>query len=310
MTLLSTTGPPATGHAFVVVGTVRNCAAHLEPDIRRIRAALAPFGTVRFLLVESDSTDDTVSRLCDLAASDVGVAFLNFGPLADRYSRRTQRIAACRNAYVEALENDDAYAEADIVVVADFDGLNTRLTAKSVGTCFDRSDWDVCTANQAGPYYDVFALRHPDWCPNDAWAEEAFLRAHGVSALRSVRSAVHVRMITIPETSPWIEVDLAFGGFALYRRAAFREGRYDGLTSEGREVCEHVAFHARLRAKGRRIFINPGLVNAGRTEHTHIARLAGALLSRAFPRVRASVPMRTGARTGYHDRVPRQPPAS
>ena len=79
-------------------------------------------------------------------------------------------------------------------------------------------------------------------------------------------------MITIPKDSDWIPVDSAFGGFAIYRRSIMNFGECRGSLDNGKEVCEHVAFHQDLRAAGARIYINPTLINAGLTSHTQILR--------------------------------------
>jgi len=65
-------------------------------------------------------------------------------------------------------------------------------------------------------------------------------------------------MISIPWDSDWIEVDSAFGGLALYRASCLRGCFY---SSEGREVCEHVVLHRKIKDNGGKIFINPGLTN-------------------------------------------------
>jgi hypothetical protein len=159
------------------------------------------------------------------------------------------------------------YQDVDLVVVADFDGVNTRICAQSVHSCWMGADWDVCAANQLGPYYDVWALRHPLWSPNDCWQQASFLRARGVSSFRAQRVAVYGRMIRLPSSAGWIEVDSAFGGLALYRRPCLEAVRYVGLDSAGEQVCEHVALHQQIRAAGGRIVINPALINADLVEH-------------------------------------------
>jgi len=128
----------------------------------------------------------------------------------------------------------------------------------------------VCTANQAGPYYDLWALRHPLWSPNDCRAGHRFLVEHGVNPERALQATVLSRMITLPHSGPWMRVDSAFGGLALYRRGLLRGLRYEGLTADGQEVCEHVALHAAIRARGGLIFINPRLLCSGATEHSNM----------------------------------------
>ena len=75
-------------------------------------------------------------------------------------------------------------------------------------------------------------------------------------------------MITIPASNEWIDVESAFGGFAIYRRNWFDIVKYVGVTEDGDEVCEHVSINLTMRKAGAKIFINPQLINAGLTPHT------------------------------------------
>jgi hypothetical protein len=93
---------------------------------------------------------------------------------------------------------------------------------------------------------------------------------------RALAIAIHSRMVSLSPKAQWIEVDSAFGGLAIYRREALLAGRYRGMTDAG-PICEHVPLHAELRAQGYRIFINPALINARRTDHSARIRLRARL---------------------------------
>ena len=247
---------------IVVVGIARNCAGTLDATVRTLAAALPPFRRVRWWVVESDSSDATVAVLQQLAATVPGFGFRSLGALQQRLPLRTQRIAACRNAYLELLRDDPDRGRTSHVVVADMDGINSLLTPEAVLSCWARDDWTACTANPAGPYYDIWALRHPQWCPGDCWRESEFIGRYSGNIDSARLAAVYARMVPIPRDAAWIEVDSAFGGFAIYRSEALLAAHYEGLTPDGAEVCEHVALNLQIRANGGRIFINPALVNA------------------------------------------------
>ena len=136
------------------------------------------------------------------------------------------------------LDNQNAYSLFDYIVIADLDDVNDSLSNVAVQSCWERTDWDVCTANQDGPYYDIWALRHQLWSPNDCWEMKRFLVSHGVDHSKAMQSAVFSRMIRIPKNSPWIEVDSAFGGLAIYRSDCLRHAKYNGVSSSGYEVCD------------------------------------------------------------------------
>jgi glycosyltransferase involved in cell wall biosynthesis len=250
----------------LIVGLARNCAKTLPATVQRLAAAMPAFRTVRWLVVESDSSDDTVDVLEQLCSTVPGFGYRTMGRLADRFPERTDRLAHCRNVYLEHLAqlNSSGYpaSRTGFLVVADLDGVNNELTAEGIRSCWVRDDWSVCAANQQGLYYDIWALRHAQWCAGDCWEQSRFLERYTGNAGNARKVSIYGRMINIPEDSEWLEVDSAFGGLAIYRTQALGDARYVGLTAQGRPVCEHVALHAAMRADGARIFINPRLVNA------------------------------------------------
>ena len=182
--------------------------------------ALQPCRAVSWLMVESDSTDKTAWVLSQLEQEIMNFRALSLGVLEARLPLRTQRIAHCRNTYLAELHANPVYAKVDYVIVADLDGANPLLSCAGLASCWSRPAWDVCTANQRGPYYDLWALRHELWNPTDCWQQYRFLVAHGARPRAARYAAVYSKMITVAEASEWIEVDSAFGGLAVYRRAA------------------------------------------------------------------------------------------
>lgn len=259
----------------LIVGIARNCERTLERDLERLAAAFAAARQLAFLVVESDSSDGTVRLLQRLALQQSRFAYQALGVLADHLPQRTARIAYCRNRYLQALSHEPGYRDVDLVVVADLDGVNTLISPSAVQSCWCHADWDVCTANQKGPYYDIWALRHPLWSPNDCWKQVSFLSAQGLGQFRTLVTAVYGRMIRVSPSASWIEVDSAFGGLALYRRACLDRVSYEGIDATGSEVCEHVALHQQIRAAGGRILINPALINAELVEHAAPATRRG-----------------------------------
>ncbi len=247
---------------LAVVGLVRNGEASIGPAVERLAAALPEGHRVHWHVIESDSRDGTVAALESLRGRIPGFDFRSLGALAERHPKRTDRIAHCRNAGLEWLEALRAGgAPVSHLLMADLDGVNDGLTREALASCWARDDWDGCMANQAGRYYDLWALRHPAWCPSDCWAEADFLGAHGVPRDRATMAAVYLRMLEIAPDHDWIAVESAFGGLAVYRAEALAGLRYRGLTEAGAEVCEHVPLHRAMRERGARLFINPRLLN-------------------------------------------------
>lgn len=277
--------PPESAHV-VVVGPVRNCAATIAREVAHLRQVLSRFASVSFLLVESDSSDDSVQQLRQLAAQVPGFAFESMGTLRDRHPTRCERIAICRNVYVERLASDPRYAHVDYVIAADLDDINHGLSADAVLSCWrSEVDWAGMTANQRLGYYDIWALRHPAWSPVDCWAAYRDI-VDVVGHRQALELCVASKQIRVPANAAPIEVESAFGGFAVYRRDAFVKGRYIGLDADGQEINEHVSFHADLRAQGHRLYINPAMINADFTEHTYHKTRFGHLRKELMWRVR------------------------
>jgi hypothetical protein len=252
--------------SILVVGLARNVANSIKAQIFGLNSALRSFSNLYWFVVESDSDDQTAAKLKELQSEIPRFRFLSLGDLRSKMPLRSVRLAHCRNKYLEALR--DSYQDIDYFIVADFDRATLLLTKEAILSCWLKSDWDVCCANQRGPYFDIWALRHSIWSPNDCWSQYNFLVQNHLPAGEARFAAVYAKMITIPENSDWIEVESAFGGLAVYRRAALHDARYIGLTAQKEEICEHVTFHKMLRSKGARIFINPRLINCGYAEHS------------------------------------------
>jgi len=253
----------------LVVGTARNCAKHLKNDIFRLQDALTDFKKIYWLVVESDSNDGTLFELEWLASNVSSFCYISLDNLSEKLPSRTERIAFCRNIYMQKIKQTYPYSNVDFVLVADLDGVNKLITREAIRSCFTRNDWDVCTANQNGHYYDIWALRHRVWSPNDCFEQSEFLRSYGLGKRRANFAAIHSKQLVIPPSAPWINVESAFGGLALYRKDAIASGEYAGALKGGVSICEHVILHQQITDKGFKIFINPALINADITEHTY-----------------------------------------
>jgi hypothetical protein len=253
--------------SVIVVGIVRDIEKSFNQDFHRFSKALSRFSRVDFHLVESGSTDGSVDVLDDFANKVESFTYKHL-ELQSSLSR-TENMALARNSYLDFLRSESRLDKYEFVIMADFNNLNNRLTATAVESCFSNNLWDVVTANQKGRYYDAWALRHPLWSPNDCWEQHTFYRKYTKFPETAVTYSMRARMLRIPSDSEWIEVDSAFGGFAIYKSSILdSKANYLGITEEGKRICEHVPFHLALKSKGARIFVNPALINARITDHS------------------------------------------
>ena len=202
---------------LVVMGTARNCATTLAADLASLARALKAFPNLHFFLVESNSQDDTVKVLQNFKENVPNFNFVSLGNLSETMPLRTERLAHCRNRCLDELQDNLAFVDAEYVVIADLDGTQSLLTQEGLMSCFERPDWGACFANQEGSYYDIWALRHPVWSPNDCWEQKMFYEQAGLSSEKSAYLAVFSRMIEIPADAEWLEVDSAFAQCEVQR---------------------------------------------------------------------------------------------
>ena len=162
--------------------------------------------------------------------------------------------------------------------MADLDGMNKALSKKALVSCFNKNDWDVVLSNQKFGYYDIFALRHKEWQPNDCFTaleelkQKIPLKNSNKTNLigkiklnwaydRARNKAIYSKMIRIRRNSPWIQVNSGFGGFAIYKSQLFLQHDYSANSALTKE-SEHVALHNKIVSSGGKIFINPALINS------------------------------------------------
>jgi hypothetical protein len=253
----------------LVVGIVKNIEKTLKKDIKNIGNALSFFQEVHWFLVESDSSDNSKQTLSELKNANKNFFYTSIEILDKSYNFRTERLAIARNKYLSHIRDHIDTNEFPYIVIADFNLLNSKLSMESVISSWSRTDWDVVTANQSSRYYDIWALRHPLWSPNDCWEQHEFLKKY-IKTPEIVNSySLRSRMFKLPKDSDWIEVDSAFGGFAIYRSSfLLNDVYYEGKNDVGNMICEHVPFNQKIKELGARIFINTNLINAHYTDHS------------------------------------------
>lgn len=250
----------------LIAGTVRNVSTSVIESINTIESAFVMADEIKWLIIESDSTDDTLETLEGISLKKSNFEYVSLGNLSVEHPQRTDRIAVARNEYLKNFQHSKLYSNCTHLVVADLDGVNNLLTKEGINSSLTLGGKCVYTANQLGPYYDIWALRHNLWSPNDCWAELAFYKKRYKWPEYALKRAILSRMIQIREDEDLLEVDSAFGGLAIYPREAVEGLMYVGLDASGNEICEHVQFSMNIGKKGFKIFINPKMINTSYTE--------------------------------------------
>jgi hypothetical protein len=266
---------------LLVVGTARNCDATLDKNIKRILRACKDFNDVSFYVVESDSKDNTKVVLSTLQRKIPNFRYISMGTLDVLIPDRVERIRFCRNKYIEFLrEKQNSPERYDFVMVVDLDKVNSRLSRRAVVSCFSTNqNWDACFANQSFGYYDLYALRAPDWINYDIFKEmrAAFSQIQTAdgkwSRIRSYfkqdklrKIHIYKNMRKIPYDHSWIKVQSAFGGAAIYRADILSSTDYSAINLND-QICEHVDLNMKLYNKEKNLFINPKFINSRFNEY-------------------------------------------
>jgi hypothetical protein len=262
----------------ILVGTISNAAGSLRSDLSKVIKALETFELIQIFLVESDSSDSTLSILEDLHMELENFNFVSLGDLRSEIPDRIHRIRHCRNVYVKEIRRVLESTDVEYVFVADLDGMNSRISSKAILSSFERNDWGAVLANQRGGYYDVLALRHPTWCPQDVLVDLrheqslidntelpwwSFIRRTNrrIEYDRARKKAIYSRMIRIKPSEDWIEVNSGFGGLGIYKAELFKKFDYSLREGDLSFESEHVALSKKITEDGNKIFINPRMIN-------------------------------------------------
>jgi hypothetical protein len=260
----------------VIVGCARNCEPFLPAVLRNVGTIASLYAQVAFVVVENDSADNTGQILKKWLSKRESSFLICLDGLAAQETKRTARLAIARNAYMDALHFHNL-ERFDHLIVLDFDIVNTNvISCASLAAAIrflDGSSQNAGVFANQLRYYDIWALRHDVWCPEDCWVEierrPGYLPRH-----RAVERYLKTRQVNIPPSSTPIAVRSAFGGLGIYKLEFVRSARYVGLQCDGSEVCEHVAFNEAAGRAGGLLYIFPELLNQVPPEHMH-PRLSG-----------------------------------
>lgn len=247
------------GARIAFLGTARDCAKALPASITRLRELGALFAAHEIHVYENDSVDGTDALLAQMARDRLLHLHSERG-IAARMPLRTERLAYGRN---KLLDHALARGPWDYIAWADLDGLvGPRFsTAGFLSNFRHEAAWDAVFPLSWPLYYDTYALREDHFCRDDYVGEGKHRLNAALYEGRDIHAATQI--LAPQRVKGWVPVRSAFAGFGLYKGAIASRGRYTGLV-HGREVCEHVPYHAALCAAGARLYINPQCL-------THIA---------------------------------------
>lgn len=249
----------------LICGVVRNCGRHLERHVQNLSEIFSSLCEFDWYVIESDSSDSTVDILHCIAKENPRFAYRSMGHLRSKIESRTERIAHCRNVYLEYFRaTPGKYSH---LVVVDLDDVNKGLNKYKVSRALNLAHDISILACQKGPYYDIWALRHPTIAPEDCYGQFNNLMKFGYSAASAHYISILSKMRRFDKRTDLLEVESAFGGFGIYPARCISESSQYVGKADGEDVCEHVSFSKSIRISGYKIFIDPELINSGFTTH-------------------------------------------
>lgn len=276
-------------HAFIA-GLARNCSINVRRSLNKLVEVSSSFLSRHFVVITNDNADDTDQVLREWCNEVPESTLLSLDGIANAFPDRLERLAFARNNYlIELRRRLSEGRQFDLLLVADLDGPNENLIS---GPSFEEaiaaapSGWGGLFPNQMTAYYDIWALRHKKWCPNDCWAEvdrATTFPLRNAKRRAAVRKFLRNRQVHIPTAEEPILVDSAFGGLGIYR-TSFISGAWYAPSTEGashnwygaptggsRHTCEHVYFNTICRRNGAFLYILPSLLNSAPPEHCDVA---------------------------------------
>ena len=262
----------------VFAGTARNCSRFLPNVLQNVSRLAALYEDAAFVIAENDSEDETKSMLRSWLGRQSHGHLIDLDGLMAIEQIRTQRIATARNACLDFIFSG-TYCDYDHLVMLDFDDVNALpISIEDFLAAMNFLEENPAAAgvfaNQAMAYYDIRALRHASWCMDDCW-EQIAARPRWMSLGLAKILYVYRRQFSIPADARPIRVRSAFGGLGVYKMSKILDCRYDGLDSDGRELCEHVPFNQKICDHGGELYIYPKLLNQAPSEHLFAAHPSG-----------------------------------
>jgi hypothetical protein len=263
---------------ILIVGTISNASKKFTKDMRKIDSAFRRIASVQYYFVESDSLDNTLDKLAEFERQFGSFSYTSLGSLRLEIPNRIERIRYCRNIYVQYIRNNQFVSGWDYIVVADLDGMNSKINTKGIQDSLTiMKSWDGLFANQLFGYYDIYALRCKNWVEDDLIETARLLclpKTNNKNGLiqylkgqRIRQKIIYSKMKVIARGGGVIGVQSAFGGLGIYKPDVFT--RFD-YSQEGEVIfdeCEHITLHRKCIVDGLSLGINPKMINSWFNEY-------------------------------------------
>jgi len=268
--------------SVAVVGVAKNVEGSVRREFLRFQKVLEEFEFKGMYVVESDSQDNSIAVLEELAKKYSKFIYTSLGKLEPILPNRIERIRFCRNRYVSEIRQNIIFLKTDFIIVADLDNINSFLRKSDLTSALTQSSftWTGLFPNQLINYYDLLALRSRNWLKTDF--NYLIWRAYSISSRKNEIASILDKLryelirqkffkrkcLRIKHNQHPIKVESAFGGLGIYKAEIFLECDYGGGTGVLSNECEHVEFHRQAGNLGKEFFLLPSLYNNLVSRHT------------------------------------------
>jgi len=236
-----------------ICGCARNCAPFIPAVFANIEEIAAQFDDYMIVIAYDESTDQTLRLLAEQKRKhgDKMAVLVNRKPLTQM---RTQNIANARNSILDYIRSDTKRNDFDFFIMIDCDDVCAGAVKASVlkmylkPTALER--WDALSFNRQD-YYDIWALSATPYIFS-CWHWE---RPREVVTL--MRHFIRGELNRLGANDLY-ECYSAFNGFAIYKRAMFLDGWYEGTIEMSAPMIPRSLMENQMRVmEGRRLMARP-----------------------------------------------------
>ena len=245
---------------LLVVGVVKDSQKNLKTNVEELRKALQGV-SLRWMIIESNSSDKTLQILKELAMKHKGFDFRSLGKDP---SRRLQAIARARQSAL--LEAKAMRPKPTHVLNIDLDQRYDWCNA-SLSISAQKADGVFAHQN---PYYDLFAFEAKGEIASGGFPKYRDRRSF-LGRVWNYFFIAPIWQLRLGKVGSPIEVMSAFGGAGLYSYELYVSGNYlEGLSDS--VACEHKVFHESLKERGPTLWIDPAFHLPVRNSHANVAK--------------------------------------
>ena len=237
---------------IIICCTIKNEEKNLKNFFTKIKNIISRFEDYYLIFSESESSDKSKQIINSNLKNLKGICLK---PNTSIYKNRTKKLEIARNAYLNYIKKNSELIKFDYLFVMDADRINYLLSYKKIKESIEiKKQWTALFANQIFFYYDLWALRIKNIFDYDCF-DKLFKNIDYNNKLSTIfKKIFYENMFLINKSkSRLINVQSAFGGFAIYKLSKIIKFHYDSNNGKN---CEHVKFHLKINKKYKNLFID------------------------------------------------------